>query len=121
MRIWPGIYVNAAEEWTEGGVTFGCIANFGAMAKVPRRDESGSDGGGFVKVKALHSIVLPGGGADSLVVCDLEGARLSRRMDEAKPWDPTSAGECFPGTKTLDHRETDPPLPPPAHSFDEAH
>lgn len=112
LRIWPGIYVKAAEEWTEGGVTFGCIANFGAMAQVPRRDESGSDGGGFMKVKALHSIVLPGGGASSPVVCDSECALLSRRMDEEEPWDPTSAGECFPGTKTLDKPRDEPLYPP---------
>lgn len=115
LRIWPGIYVKAAEEWTEDGRTFGCIANFGAVTKAPRGDENAGDGrGGFVevnggggggggcmKVKALHSIVLPGGGAASPVVCDPECARLSRKMDEEKPWDPTSAGECFPGMKVL--------------------
>lgn len=97
LRIWPGVYVKAAEEWTEDGETFGCIANFGAVAKAPHRDENGGNVSGFVKVKALHSIVLPGGGATSLVVCDPECARLSRRMDEEKPWDPTSAGEYFSG------------------------
>lgn len=92
LRIWPGIYVKAEEEWTEEGLTFGCIASFGAVERSQCRD---GDGGGFVKVKALHSIVIPGGGAASLVVCDSESSRLSRRMDEEKPWDPTSAGTCL--------------------------
>ena len=132
LRIWPGIYVKAAEEWTEEGVTFGCIASFGAVAKAPRRGEnggdgktfvkvnsgdggggfvkaSGGDGDGFVKVKALHSIVLPGGGTASLIVCDSECVQRSRRMDEEKPWDPTSAGECFPTVKTVDNRKMTPP------------
>lgn len=92
LRIWPGSYVKAAEEWTEEGLTFGCIANFGAVEKSPCRD---GDGVGLVKVKALHSIVIPGGGAASLIACDPESARLALRIDDDKPWDPTSAGTFF--------------------------
>eukprot|EP00752_Nemacystus_decipiens_P008770 g7826.t1 len=49
-------------------------------------------GSGILKVGAVDSIVFPGGGVSSLVVCDPERARAAQAMDEEQPWDPASTG-----------------------------
>lgn len=111
LRVWPGTYVENAEEWTGTGHTFGCIASFdaGEAGTSMQEDEnahsrgsrSGSvNRGGFAKVRALNAIVLPGGGISSLLVCNPTDARAAQVLDEEEPWDPTSAGkarsvDCF--------------------------
>lgn len=55
LRLFPGSYAETAEEWTENGQTFGCVATFGAvraaMTSAGKRDGfAGEDGGGFLKV-----------------------------------------------------------------------
>lgn len=100
QRLHPGHYAETKEEWTEKGKTFGCVAIFGAVRAAETsggRQGGGAGGGGgrFLKVQAVDSIVLPGGSAASLVVCDPEGARAARAIDRELPWDPASAGECM--------------------------
>lgn len=99
LRLFPGSYAETAEEWTAKGQTFGCVATFGAVRAMTtsagkRGGVAGGEGGGFLKVEAVDSIILPGGGVSSLVVCDPERVRVARAMDEEQPWDPASAGEC---------------------------
>lgn len=107
LRLFPGSYAETAEEWTEKGQTFGCVATFYAAraaaattttAAGTRGGVAGGDGGGLLKVGAVDSIVVPGGGVSSLVVCNPESARDAQAMDEEQPWDPASAGECVTGS-----------------------
>lgn len=104
LRLFPGYYAKTAEEWTEKGQTFGCVATFGAVraTTTTSADEhdgvTGGDGGGFLKIGAVDSVVLPGGGVSSFVVCDPERVRSARAMDEEQPWDPASAGESVLGS-----------------------
>lgn len=98
LRLFPGVYAATVEEWTEQGQTFGCVATFYAVQTTTASGgqqgrHAGGDGGGLLKVQAVDSIVIPGGGAASLVVCDTESARAAQAMDEDEPWDPSSAGE----------------------------
>lgn len=96
LRIWPGNYIDTAEEWTENGQTFGCVAEFGAVTtrggNAVGSESDGVGGGGILKVSALDAITIPGGNGVSLAVCDIEGARGARAMDEQEPWDPASTG-----------------------------
>ncbi|CBJ33221.1 calmodulin-like myosin-light chain [Ectocarpus siliculosus] len=95
-RLFPGSYATTAEEWTEKGRTFSCVATFGAVPAKANTTErrggaAGKNGrGGFLKIRELNSIVLPGGGAASLIVPDPESVRAARAMDEEEPWDPAS-------------------------------
>lgn len=106
LRLFPGSYADTAEEWTEKGQTFGCVATFGAVPAMTtvsgkRGGVAGGDWGGFLKVGAVNSIVLPGEDVSSLVVCNPERARVAQAMDEEQPWDPASAGECVVGSACL--------------------
>ncbi|CAM9542999.1 unnamed protein product, partial [Ectocarpus sp. 12 AP-2014] len=95
-RLFPGWYAATAEEWTEKGRTFSCVATFGAVPVTTNTTErrggaAGKNGrGSFLKIRELNSIVLPGGGAASLIVPDPERVRAARAMDEEEPWDPAS-------------------------------
>lgn len=117
LRICPGTYVDTPEEWTTTGQTFGCVAVFGAVSLTAGFNgygdsdgskRGGGDGGGgsdrSMKICAIDAIVVPGdgggggfscggGGDSSLIVCDAEGARVAREMDDELPWDPASTGE----------------------------
>lgn len=98
LRLSPGVYAATAEEWTERGQTFGCVATFFAVPLTkasggPQGGDPGGDGGRSLPVQAVDSIVIPGGGGVSLVVCDTESMRAAQAMDEDEPWDPSSAGE----------------------------
>lgn len=108
LRLSPGSYAKAAEEWTEKGQTFGCVATFGAVpttALTPggKRDGGGAGGdvGGFLRVRAVDSVVFSGVCATSLVVCDPELVRVAQAMDAEEPWNPASAGEIGRGVHTL--------------------
>lgn len=102
--------LEAPEEWTQTGETFGCIADFSAL---PSTDPSGpvgkravksrgnvvADGEGdgighrmSMKVSAMDVILIPGGGLRSLVVCDADGVRKAKGLDEGEPCDLASAG-----------------------------
>ncbi|CAM9744831.1 unnamed protein product [Scytosiphon promiscuus] len=98
LRLFPGVYAATAEEWTEKGETFGCVATFYAVPRTKasgghQDGSAGGEGGGLLRVQALDSIVIPGGGATSLVVCDTESVRAAQAMDGDEPWDPSAAGK----------------------------
>lgn len=100
LRIWPGTYAETTEEWTQTGHTFGCVAEFNAAAsttappKATTRGRAGRGVGPGNSVRALHTIVIPGGGGPSLVVCNAEEANVARILDEEKELcDPASVGE----------------------------
>lgn len=98
-RLFPGSYAATPEEWTEKGRTFSCVASFGAVPVTTNTTEgrggtTGKNGrGGFLKIREINSIVLPGGSAASLIVPDPESVRAARAMDEEEPWDPASKSE----------------------------
>lgn len=107
LRIWPGTYADTAEEWTKTGNTFGCVAEFNAAASVmatpppPKAQTRGHAGRGVGPgnaVRALHTIVIPGGGGPSLVVCNVEEAHVARILDEEEQCDPASVGEKTRGS-----------------------
>lgn len=91
LRRWPGIYEDASEEWTSTGEAFGCVEEFFLGRKLHSGD-GGKSEHRRRSVKAIDTVVIPGGPVGSLIVCDKDSTREAGDMDRERPWEPAVQG-----------------------------
>ncbi|CAM9321091.1 unnamed protein product [Discosporangium mesarthrocarpum] len=81
VRLWPGVYMETPEEWTEEGEPFSCVAEFDVNTGKGVGGVQRKDGSGRYAVQDMKAVVVSGQPGACSVECDSTGEEDARGID----------------------------------------